>query len=782
MDTTKKIYKNIGRPAQAVSQSVKNTKKWQEQNVDGILGMSGVDMSFRSGKTKMKANYGLVNSIYDPADFNYVTQPYGMDGSSMDLNQPSKMRDYNLIINKINLLKGEELSRPFNYSAIAVNGNAVTIKEKMVADMVKKVAQSEFAKALGEFGNPPEQQEGEPQSFKELKKWINYSVQDIREVWANDLLKYLEYELDLHNVFQDLWEHALISSHEIAHVGIVNGEPNVRVCNPLYCDYDKNPSNNTIQDGDWFREDRLMTVGQIIDEYGEFMSDSEVRKLDKGEIGLSFNVNQPVGYALPKHKLDMFNEDNTNNNLYTVSTVTWKSLKKIGFLLDPENPEESMMVDESFKLTEEMKELGVTIDWTWIPEVWQGTKVESDLYLNISALEYQGRSMDNPRKVQLPYIGKVHNTTNTLPTSVVDLLKPFQYMYMITWFNLEREMNKAQGKKFVMDMAQIPRSEGIDMNKWMYMFSNMDIAVINSLEEGKNQQQPNFNQFQSIDMAMSESVGQYINILSKIEQLIDKVIGITPQREGQTKASETASGTQAAIANSTYITEPWFYQHNIVKKDVLTALLEVSKFAYQGKKKLTYVMNDISRVFMDIDMEKFPDSDYGVFITNSGKDRDILNKLERLGETALSSGMVEFSGIVDLVKSNSIAEISHAIKDAETNKKAAEQQQAEAEREGAQQLQQAAQQFEADQNQLDRENKIQVEAMKSAGFDTDTQDSGTVEVFDYASTALEQSKINSDNLNKEKDRNLKREEIKSKEKIEKEKNATALKNKVVGQK
>ena len=139
MAYTDKTYKQVGRPAQAVPQSTKNTKKWKEQNVDGIISMAGSDLSMIDSKEKMRANYGLVNSFYDPKDFKYVTTPYGVDGSQLNLNQPSKMRDYNLIVNKVNLLKGEELSRPFNYSAIAVNGNAVTLKEKQMGDLCNEV-------------------------------------------------------------------------------------------------------------------------------------------------------------------------------------------------------------------------------------------------------------------------------------------------------------------------------------------------------------------------------------------------------------------------------------------------------------------------------------------------------------------------------------------------------------------------------------------------------------------------------------------------------------------
>ncbi len=43
----------------------------------------------------------------------------------------------------------------------------------------------------------------------------------------------------------------------------------------------------------------------------------------------------------------------------------------------------------------------------------------------------------------------------------------------------EKKIKANTGKKMVMDIAQIPRSEGIDLDKWMYMFDNLGIAFIN---------------------------------------------------------------------------------------------------------------------------------------------------------------------------------------------------------------------------------------------------------------------------------------------------------------
>ena len=236
------------------------------------------------------------------------------------------------------------------------------------------------------------------------------------------------------------------------------------------------------------------------------------------------------------------------------------------------------------------------------------------MILNVEPMPNQSRSMDNPRSVKLPYVGRVYNCTNSVQTSLIDLLKPHQYLYNIVWYRLETELAKAKGKKMVMDIAMIPKSEGIDLDKWMYFFDNVGLAFVNSFEEGKEKfqgQTSNFNQFTSIDMGLSQAVGQYITILTKIEGLMDRVVGIPQQSEGDTKASETATGVQTSVTQSSYITEPWFYIHNEIKLKVLEALIETAKFAYPGQKKLQYITDDVQRVFMTVDMDKFADSDYG---------------------------------------------------------------------------------------------------------------------------------------------------------------------------
>ena len=782
----------------------KKVKKWKEQCVEAICSMGGSGSSNdRSSNERKQTNYDLVNSIIDENDFKYVLDPYGL-GDKDQKGKPAKMRDINLIVNKINRLKGEEMERPFNFQVYATNGNAVSEKEKKEMEMVLYVAQAKVAAMLGvpqeEIMNPETGEMDPPQSFEAIDKWKSSSLRDVREQWGNDILEYLKYKENLESKFSTGWEHGLIAAEEYYYIGISNNQPRLRVCNPIMCEFDRNPDNMNVEDGDWFREERLMTTGQILDEFGEHLTEEQIKKLDEGSIKPGLSNQMYPGFAY--HQSDFKKggaRPTSNSNQHVVQHVVWKSMKKIGFVsfINENEEETTMVVDETFKMQPEMLEAGYELEWKWIGEVWQGTKLGDGEYVNIEPLPNYNSSMDNPGKCKLPYVGKVYNATNSIQTSLVDLLKPHQYLYNIIWYRLETELSKAKGKKMVMDIAQIPRSEGIDM------FDNLGIAFINSFEEGKEKFQgktSQFNQFSNIDMGLSSAVGQYVNILSKIEQLMDRIVGITPQSEGQTFASETATGVTTGIQQSSYITEPWFYVHNEVKLKVLEALLETAKFAYPEQKKLHYILGDVQRISTTVDMEKFSDSDYGLFVTNSSREAKMFQKLEMLADRGLQTGQTMFSDIIKMFKSNSISELSNLIEDSEAKQQQQSQQQREQDMQMQQQQMQAQAEekaadraFQIEENEKDRQSDIRKAVIASMGFDEDIQGNDVNDMVAYGNLTLKQmeaerknnlenKKLTQETSEKQKDRNLKEKEIDSRERIEKLKAKTALKNPVSGEK
>jgi hypothetical protein len=715
---SKTTYNQQGMPAQKLSSSQKG-EEWGKQCVKAILSMSSsTSNNGRTSKQTKQANYDLYNSKYDEEDFQYVLDPYGVAGKWGD--SPVKMQNYNIIRPKIELLKGEEIKRPFNFFAKGVGGEVLTLKQQKKRELIMNMLTSMVQQELGEQVDD----EGNPITPEQIQKYMDAEYLDIREVTANQVLQYLTRKEEIEMKFNQGWEHALIAAEEIYHVGIVSGEPTVRVVNPLNFDYDKDDDLKFIDDAQWCKEERWLTPGSILDLYGDYLSEADVERLDSGQIGGGM-VNHGMQHSFVYNPDSFSNTQRPQNGIY-VANVCWKSMKKLGFLtyIDPKTLEEvETVVDDTFVLTKELRAMGASVTWRWISEVWEGVQIGDDIYPYVRPLENQTRSMYNPSECKMPYTGYVYNNTNSQATSLVDLCKAHQYTYMIVWWRLEGELAKAKGKKFIFDISQMPKSEGWTMDQWMYYFENLGIAVINPLEEGKTSkgnERSGFNGYTSIDLSLSQAVEQYISILNKLEGQVSSITGVSPQREGQTYASETAAGVERATTSSSHITEPYFYYHNIVKKQVLTKLLETAKVAYAGGTNINYIVDEVYTAMINVDEEQFPDSDYGVFVSNSSKDHMIKEKIEALAQVALQQDKVFLSDIITIYKSNSISEMESKIVKGEQDKMQREQEAGQANNEAAAQQQEKLQAWEREkmaneneQNELDRQNKIQTATLAS---------------------------------------------------------------------
>jgi hypothetical protein len=296
------------------------------------------------------------------------------------------------------------------------------------------------------------------------------------------------------------------------------------------------------------------------------------------------------------------------------------------------------LVDESFTLTKEMKAQGYEIEWRWINEVWEGTKIGSDIYVNIRPLPNQMKSLDNPSKCKLPYTGVYRQQ------SLVSLMKPHQYFYDILFYRLEMSIARSKDKAMVMDVAQIPRSMGIDTQKWLYYLDTLGIAFINSFEEGTGAnagRTSQFNQFQAIDMSMARIVDQYILMLNKIEDMIGEISGVSRQRQGEISTSELVGNVERSVVQSANITEHLFYTHGEVKRRVLTNLIDISKNAWLEGKKAQYVLDDMTKVFFNLEPTEYAEANYGIFISNSSRDQQNIEFMKDIADVIESNSMAD---------------------------------------------------------------------------------------------------------------------------------------------
>ena len=482
------ISKNIGSfPVQKLPMS-KKTKEWKENCVDYIIGKSGFSNGGgNNGRTRyeeMQTYYDLYNSIYNEKDLLYVTNPFKQkDGF------PATAQDYNIIKPKIDLLLGEETKRPFNFKVVRTSDNATSEMQEKAKQMLTDYIMGMITANMGQEEAMRFQQaiqSGEILPPEQIQKYLNKDYKDIAETTAYHSLNYLKNKLNITHEFYKGWKDALIAGEEIYYVGIVNGDPYLERVNPLYFSYDQSADLEFIHDSDWCCRKMIMSATEIYDRFYDKMSESQLNELlemieDTSRGGINPEMRKS-SLDYPHIKTHSINSLNSNpfegSDNINVWHCCWKSFKKIGFITyqDPETGEiDEVQVDESYKVTG----FELNVEWSWIIEVWEGYRVGEDLYIGIQPLEYQHISADNLNSQKLPYTGVVYNNTNSSPRSLVSMMKPLQYMYIVLWYRLELAMARDKGKVPVIDVTQIPKSMGIDVNKWMHYLGALGVAFIN---------------------------------------------------------------------------------------------------------------------------------------------------------------------------------------------------------------------------------------------------------------------------------------------------------------
>ena len=430
------------------------------------------------------------------------------------------------------------------------------------------------------------------------------------------------------------------------------------------------------------------------------------------------------------------------------------------------------------------------VEWTWIIEVWEGYRVGEDLYIGIQPLDYQHVSADNPNSQRLPYTGVVYNNTNSRPRSLVSMMKPLQYMYIVLWYRLELALARDKGRVALIDVSQIPKSMGIDVNKWMHYLGALGVAFINPYEDGWDIQgtgggrPAQFNQFQSLDLTMANSIDAYIGLMDKIESMVSEITGVTKQREGAISSSELVGNVERSVIQSAHITEPLFWVHNQVKREALTMLLDTSKAAWKGNKRyLHYVLDDATRAYITLSDEYFYE-DMDIFLDDSTKNQQALEALKSLMQPAMQNG-ASLLDVAEIITMDNINTIKNRLEDIEQKRmeqqQAAEQAQAEREQQMIQMQNEIKEEelmikeaemdlkkYEIDQNNATKITVAQLNAYRGSE-DMDQDGNGIPDPMEIGKQALEERKQASEEANKQLELNNKRREAEMKKEIENKK-------------
>lgn len=546
----------------------------------------------------------------------------------------------------------------------------------------------------------------------EIEAHLKTTYREAREILVSKILTYLQYLLNIKEVKNDGFKHGLISGLEAVWVGIENDEPKCRIINPLGLVYHKSPEIKYIQNGLFAGHKEYLDAGIIITRYGQDLSKEDYDKL-------SLRTNYMYNMQAPGKTMD-YNHQNKPEAMYRrneggtvneapewgsygvrsledieVFHLEWFSQKKLGFLttVDPKTGEESEeIVDENTKLN--LANGDVSLRWEWVPEVWEGTRIDYDIYVNIRPKPNQHKSAENMYVTKLGYHGVVYNNMNANSISLMDRMKPFQYLYFFTCHKMKKMMAKDRGAILNIDLSMLDPTIGLE--KTMYYLDELDINFYNPFansDDAKGMSRPSLSQ--GVSRSTMQHVMAYISLMNALDAQIGEVAGITRQSEGQTMASEAVSNVNQNIMQSSYITDIYFSAHSNLWKHVLESLVEVAQVCYaKNPLKAVMVLDDMSMEVLNSEGFDLTNASFGVFLSNSNDDAKRFAKLEALSQSLIQNDKVRLSDIMTMMKAESFEELGKQIKKSEATMDKKQEQAQQSQQESAEKIAQMSQQTE----------------------------------------------------------------------------------------
>lgn len=692
-----------GLPNQKIPFKQKN-ENWQKETIDYYIervGVGGED-NLHTRYERMDIAYGLYDSEFDKNDFKYVTDPYDVGDTF-----PANIQNYNEIRPKIDLLVGEESKRGDDFKVIQTNYDVVS------------TVQEEYKARLMQVINSIIKGEEFPITMQDVQKYMKYDYKTMAEKVADSLLKYLKERLNIKNEFLKGWFDALVARMEIYYTGTINGEPVVERVDPRDCDFDIDATTDYIDQKNWFKRTFYMSPYALYDRLRDLLDEKDLddmlemvsnngktagaSKMVAGSAqgGIRWNENLANRFMGTGHK------EQASEELYCVH-VTWRSFTRLGFLAVPkeDGSYETVVVDETYEpMPDDI------IEWEYVSEIWEGYKIGEDLY-KARPLPYQHRSIETINDNRLPYTGVVYNATNSFGKSLVELMKPLQYMYMVIWYRIELAIAKDKGAILNMDITQIPKKYGMDMDRWLHYLNALGINFINPYEEGwdvpgrEGGKMAPFNQISAQNLSTIKTIDSYMQLLERIEVMIGEIVGITKQREGSINTRELVGNVERSVQQSSHITEPLFWLHNQAKRRVYNMLINVAQYQFSNsdQRKLQFILSDSSRTFLEV-TDDFIYSDLDIFVSDSTRDAMNIEALKSLLQPAMQNGATILDA-AEILTADNMSMIKAKLRDIEDSRMQMVQQQQQQEAAAAEQ------QMALEQQKMDDDYNLRLEELR----------------------------------------------------------------------
>ena len=466
--------------------------------------------------------------------------------------------------------------------------------------------------------------------------------------------------------------------------GVLGGNPVMRRVNPMNL-YTMGGNSMYLEDADIIVEYGYKSIGQVIDDYWDTISEQDVDFLERGKTDASaggggIGLNRDVSvydYYGEQGALSIFHPNEMGTRTFAgafdtygnvrVLKVCWRSRRKIGELtyFDEDGNEQKDYVPEDYKPN---KELGEVVNWKWVNEWMEGTKIADHIYTVMRPVPYASKSLVNKSKGTPPYVGSVNSTNDYKVQSLMDIMKPMTYSYDIAYYKRELAIATYKGSFTALNSSLVPA--GWDPKEWMRYVTINKFAwldptneILKGPSQGKSAGAFNTLTAQQIQVGDPNEISMYTNLMYDIETTLGKLAGVTGAREGQIESREAVNNVEREVAQTSHITEKWFAIDANFRKRVLTKFLECCKYAYKtNPKKGQYLLDDLEQQMIS-EFDEFTSTEYDLHVSNSTNDTQLFNDLKSLSQAAIQNGQATIGDLIAITQSESVQDIARKLED-----------------------------------------------------------------------------------------------------------------------
>lgn len=534
------------------------------------------------------------NQLYDNYEQNYKQfsgrNTYNMDDITKvnDEETPKDFYTLGLARQKIEQLLGEFLQSPENRSVTTVDPNAVQEKLerklKMYLNKELKKADEEIDQAVGSPMDPERQDIGYPDDpEKEMESYM-----DEASLLMNGLIEKLNKVYKLRRKTYPAFLSMLLTTIEHVLVEVRNGKLHLEYVDPRSSYFELPTDEEFMDDIPFFFYYKWIPYAEFIDwisMYAPESKDDVIEKINQtltGQPGLfdtaTWVERTEEGISYVRVGRLIVNGREYRAQKYSKNKEGKEYYKRVKYGYKPKKDEE--------------------VDVKRIDDIYEKYVFMGQYITEARRFKCQPRSITEPQKTVIPVAGAKFMNHLGYTHSLYDMLKPIEMMHSEVFYHIRLALSRSGGKAIVYDMSQAPAFIGQNMQKIAYHMKQDGIIPINSAQEGANPSGQNM--FKEVDTSLSATVQHMYNLAFFLDQMADKIVGFTPQRQGNVGQYEFVRNTNNAINQSVARTTPYFWYHEQVVKRCYELYSMYAKQLYDEEKTEVFFAGENKQKFLQI--------------------------------------------------------------------------------------------------------------------------------------------------------------------------------------